>query len=164
MSSEDSANRVPRGYSYDTLEKFVGLELGVSDWITVDQARIDGFADCTGDRQWIHVDRVRASAESPFGGTIAHGFLALSLLATMQMELGVVPADAASAVNAGVSNVRFKAPVRSGQCIRARVLLLSAEPKGSGRKLLITANTVEIDGEKEIALSGELAAMIFKRS
>jgi acyl dehydratase len=156
------ATKVPQGYSFDTLEKFVGLELGVSDWVTIDQARIDQFADCTGDHQWIHVDRNRASAESPFGGTIAHGFLALSMLATLQMELGVVPPDADTAVNAGVNNVRFKAPVRSGRRIRARVRLLSAEPKGPNRKLLITANTVEIDGENEIALSGELAAMIFK--
>ncbi len=155
-------NKVPKGYCFDTMEKYVGLELGLSDWVTIDQARIDGFAGCTGDHQWIHVDCKRASSESPFGGTIAHGFLALSLLATMQLELGVIPADADRAVNAGVNNVRFKAPVRSGRRIRARVRLLSAEPKGPNRKLLITANTVEIDGESDIALSGELAAMVFK--
>jgi acyl dehydratase len=155
---------VLEGYRYDTLEQFAGLELGVSDWVTVDQARIDQFADCTGDRQWIHVDRARAAAESPFGGTVAHGFLSLSLLAALQMELGVIPADADSAVNAGVSNVRFKVPVRAGKRVRARVRLLSVESKGPSRKLLITANTIEVEGESEVALSGELAAMIFKRS
>jgi len=157
-----STNRVPKGYRYETLEKFVGLELGVSDWVTIDQARIDWFADCTGDDQWIHVDRNRASVESPFGGTIAHGFLVLSLLSMIQIELGVVPSDAGGAINLGVNNVRFRSPVRSGRRVRTRVRLLSVEPEGPDRKLLITANAMEIDGDGELALSGELSAMIFK--
>ncbi len=79
-------------YNVSTLGQFVGQELGVSDWLTVDQERINEFADCTGDHQWIHVDVERAQRESPLGSTITHGYLTLSLLAAMQMELGIVPA------------------------------------------------------------------------
>jgi acyl dehydratase len=162
MVNGPSTSRVPSGYSYETLERFVGVELGVSDWVTIDQTRIDSFANCTGDHQWIHVDRDRAAAESPFGGTIAHGFLVLSMLAAMQMDLGLVPSDAGGAINAGVSNVRFKTPVLAGSRIRARVRLLSAEAKGSGRKLLVASAAVEVDGQPAPALTGEIAAMIFK--
>lgn len=162
MTNGASISRVPTGYRYETLEKYVGLELGVSDWVTIDQARINWFGDCTGDHRWIHVDRNRASAESPFGGTIAHGFLVLSLLAAMQIELGVVPSDAGGSINVGVKNLRFRGPVRSGRRVRSRVRLLSVEPLGPERKLLTTVNTIEIDGDGELALSGELAAMIFK--
>jgi acyl dehydratase len=162
MANGPSTSRALAGYSYETLERFVGLELGVSDWVTIDQTRIDLFANCTGDHQWIHVDRKRAASESPFGGTIAHGFLVLSMLATMQMELGLVPSDAGGAINAGVSNVRFKTPVLAGSRIRAHVRLLSADPKGSGRKLVVASATVEVDGQDVPALTGEIAAMIFK--
>jgi len=162
MSSLAAVPRVIPGYRFDTLPAYVGQELGVGDWTVVDQARIDGFADCTGDHQWIHVDAERARRDSPFGGTIAHGFLTLSLLARLQMDLGVIPPDAARAINAGVNNVRFKAPVRAGSRVRARVALLSAEPKGEGRCLLVTFNTLEVEGAGEPAVSGELAAMIFR--
>ena len=83
-----------KGYSVATIDDFVGRELGVSDWVVVDQARIDAFAACTGDRQWIHVDPERAKRESPFGGTIAHGYLTLSLLAALAIEIGLIPEDA----------------------------------------------------------------------
>src|SRR6516225_10919193 len=107
-------------YSVETLGDFVGRELGVSDWATVDQERIDAFAACTGDRQWIHVDVERASRESPFGGPIAHGYLTLSLVAAMVMELGVIPPDAATGLNYGLDKVRFIAPVKAGSRVRAR--------------------------------------------
>ena len=84
-------------YRMNTLARFAGREIGVSNWITVDQARIDAFADCTGDRQWIHLDVERARRESPFGGTIAHGYLTLSLAASLSIEAGVIPADADAA-------------------------------------------------------------------
>ena len=98
-------------YTMASAAQCVGRELGVSNWITVDQERIDAFAACTGDRQWIHVDVERAKRESPFGGPIAHGYLVLSLVAAMVMELGVVPPDAASALNYGLDTVRFIAPI-----------------------------------------------------
>ncbi len=90
------------GYSMATLDAFVGKELGVSEWEEIDQARIDAFAQCTGDHQWIHVDVDRARRESPFGGTIAHGYLTLSLVASQLADMGVVPHDASAAVNYGL--------------------------------------------------------------
>src|SRR5579864_6498849 len=88
-------------YSLATAPQCVGRDLGVSEWVTVDQDRINRFAACTGDQQWIHVDVERAKRESPFGGPIAHGYLTLSLVAAMVMELGVIPPDAATGLNYG---------------------------------------------------------------
>ncbi len=107
-------------YNVSTLGQFVGQELGVSDWLTVDQERINEFADCTGDHQWIHVDVERAQRESPLGSTITHGYLTLSLLAAMQMELGIVPEGVTQALNYGLDRVRFMAPVKAGARIRTR--------------------------------------------
>ena len=103
-----------KGYSVATIDDFVGRELGISDWVVVDQARIDAFAACTGDRQWIHVDEERAKRESPFGGTIAHGYLTLSLLAALAIEIGLIPEDASAGLNYGLDKVRFMTPVKAG--------------------------------------------------
>jgi len=92
----------------------VGSELGVSDWMIVDQERINEFADCTGDRQRIHVDVDRARRESPFGGPVAHGYLTLSLIGPLSLDVGVVPSDAAAGFNYGLDKVRFLAPVPAG--------------------------------------------------
>ncbi len=108
------------GYAMTTLEDFKGREIGVSEWVVVDQKRIDEFADCTGDRQWIHVDVERARRESPYGGTIAHGYLTLSLAASLTIEAGVIPSDAGAALNYGLDKVRFIAPVRAGARVRNR--------------------------------------------
>jgi acyl dehydratase len=94
------------GYTLAAIADFVGKELGVSDWIAVDQQRIDEFATCTGDHQWIHVDVARARRESPFGTTIAHGFLTLALLPVMQKQVGALPAGVAAALNYGTDRVR----------------------------------------------------------
>ena len=88
----------------------VGQELGLSDWITIDQPRIDTFASCTGDHQWIHVDVERAKRESPFRGPIAHGYLTLAMVAPLAMQIGVIPTDAAAGLNYGIDKVRFLAP------------------------------------------------------
>jgi acyl dehydratase len=98
-------------FSMATAAQLVGSELGASDWVAVDQNRIAAFAACTGDRQWIHVDVERARRESPLGGPIAHGYLSLSLVAAMVMELGAIPPDAATGLNYGLDKVRFIAPV-----------------------------------------------------
>ncbi len=148
------------GYSMGTLGAFVGKELGVSAWVEVDQARIDAFAQCTGDHQWIHVDVERARRESPFGGTIAHGYLTLSLLAGKLVEMGVVPGDARAAVNYGVEKTRFLAPVKAGVRVRNRVRLMSADSKGDGRVLLRTENTMEIEGEVKPAMVAEALALV----
>src|SRR5688500_2007069 len=92
----------------------VGQELGVSAWVAIEQARIDRFAECTDDRQWIHVDQERAARESPTGSTIAHGYLTLALLARFSFELGLFPAGAGRVLNSGLDRVRFMAPVRAG--------------------------------------------------
>jgi len=149
-----------QNYTLTTAPNFVGRELGVTDWVTVGQDRIDQFAACTGDRQWLHVDAERARRESPFGGPIAHGYLSLSLVAAMVMELGVIPPDAASALNYGLDKVRFVAPVRAGARVRLRASLASAEPQSGGRMLLKLQSTLEIEGEAKPALVAELLCML----
>lgn len=147
--------------TFDRLPGLVGDELGVSDWIEIDLDRIRAFADCTGDRQWLHVDEGRAAA-GPFGAPIAHGFLTLSLLSTTHFELGVFPADLEAAVNYGLDRVRFLAPVRAGRRVRNRVRLLEATPKGEGRLLVKLENTVEIEGEDTPALVAETLSLLLR--
>lgn len=142
------------------LKALVGQEMGISSWIQVDQQRIDEFAHCTGDDQWIHVDVERAARESPFGGTIAHGFLTLSLVAPSAFEVVVSRVVARQAVNAGVEKVRFLAPVRAGKRVRNRIRIAALEDKGAGRYLLTTENTMEIEGEDKPALQAHVVAML----
>lgn len=156
-------NMIP-DYTMATLPRLVGRELGTSAWTAVDQERIDRFADCTGDRQWIHVDVERARRESPFGAPIAHGYLTLSLVAPMAMELGLIPPDARSGLNYGLDKVRFIAPVKAGARVRNRVSLLSAEPQSGGRLLLKLNCTLEIEGEAKPALIAEMLCMLIGRA
>lgn len=145
---------------FATIEQAIGTELGVSDWFTVDQARIDAFADATLDRQWIHVDSARAAAESPFGTTVAHGFLSLSLLSHFQFEVGAFPQDISAILNYGLDRTRFVTPVKSGQRIRARLKLMSVDVRPDGRKLIKIENTIEIDGEARPALIAETLSLL----
>jgi len=147
-------------YSLATASQCAGRDLGVSEWVTVDQDRINRFAVCTGDRQWIHVDVERAKRESPFGGPIAHGYLTLSLVAAMVMELGVIPPDAATGLNYGLDKVRFIAPVKAGARVRTRASLISAEPQQGGRMLVKLQCTLEIEGEAKPALIAEVLCML----
>jgi acyl dehydratase len=147
-------------YTMASTPQFVGHELGASEWVAVDQDRIDAFAACTGDRQWIHVDVARAKRESPFGGPVAHGYLTLSLVAAMVMELGVIPPDAATGLNYGLDKVRFITPVKAGTRVRTRARLLTAEPQGGGRVLLKLDCTLEIEGEAKPALVAELLCLL----
>jgi len=121
----------------------VGEELAISDWLTIDQARIDRFADATGDHQWIHVDPARA-ATGPFGTTVAHGFLTLSLLSWF-FDHGFVIDDVRMGLNYGLNKVRFPAPVPVGSRLRARFKLLGYEPLEGGAQVLIEAS-IERDG------------------
>jgi acyl dehydratase len=141
------------------LIKHVGEEMGVSSWTTLDQARIAEFAHCTGDHQWIHVDAERAARESPFGGTIAHGFLTLSLIAPTGFEVLVSRVAPKSVVNYGLEKVRFLAPVRSGKRVRNRIKLAAVDDRGSGRYLVTTENTMEIEGETKPALLASALAI-----
>ncbi|HEX7907616.1 MAG TPA: MaoC family dehydratase [Paraburkholderia sp.] len=147
-------------YSIAKIDDFVGRELGLSDWVVVDQARIDAFAQCTGDQQWIHVDVERAKRESPFGGTIAHGYLTLSLLAALAIEIGLIPEDASAGLNYGLDKVRFMTPVKAGARVRNRVTLVSVEKKGGGRVIVKTMNELQIEGEDKPALIAETLAML----
>lgn len=141
------------------LVNYVGQEMGVSSWTVLDQARIQEFAHCTGDHQWIHVDAERATRESPFGGTIAHGFLTLSLIAPTAFELLVARVDPKSVVNYGLEKVRFYAPVRSGKRVRNRIKLTAVEERGAGRYRVTTENTIEIEGEIKPALIASTVAI-----
>ena len=147
-------------YSMATVSQFIGRELGASEWVAVDQDRIDSFAACTGDRQWIHVDVERARRESPFGGPIAHGYLSLSLVAAMVMELGAIPPDAATGINYGLERVRFIAPVKAGARVRTHANLIAAEVQGDGRVLLRLNCTLEIEAEAKPALVAELLCLL----
>lgn len=138
----------------------IGQEIGVSSWILVDQRRIDAFAHCTDDRQWIHVDVERAARESPFGGTVAHGFLTLALLAPTSFEVMISRLEISQAINYGLEKVRFLAPVRAGKRVRNRVRIAALEDRGNGRSLLITENTVEIEGEDKPALTALAQVML----
>ena len=137
-----------------------GQELGISSWMTVDQTRINEFAHCTGDAQWIHVDVERATRESPFKAPIAHGYLTLALLAPTTAEILLARVQGRQFVNYGLDKVRFLAPVRAGARIRNRLKLLAVEDKGHGRWLLSTENTVEIEGEDKPALLATALAMV----
>jgi len=108
-----------------SLKDFVGREIGTSDWFLITQERIRQFAEATEDRQWIHIDPERAKTESPYGATIAHGFLTLSLLSYFIKQAIQIPRDVRLSVNYGLNRVRFPAPVRAGSDIRARVALQS---------------------------------------
>lgn len=142
-------------------EARIGTELGRSDWQTVDQDMIDRFADLTGDHQFIHVDPVRAAA-TPLGGTVAHGFLTLSLLGAMGMEM-LPPLDGVAMVfNYGFDRLRFIAPVHSGGRIRGILTLLAVDAKGPGQYLMRYGVTVEIEGSNKPALAAEWLAMMVK--
>jgi acyl dehydratase len=138
----------------------MGEEVGVSGWLTIDQRRIDEFAEATEDRQFIHVDPA-AAARTPFGGTIAHGFLSLSMLSRMAAEAMLVPENIKMAVNYGLDRVRFIAPVKNGRRIRGRFRLDSVEEKAPGQILLRHTVTVEIEGENKPALTAQWLGLIF---
>jgi len=129
-----------------------GTAFEPSNWVLIDQRRIDDFAHCTGDRQWIHVDVERAAKEGPFGGTIAHGFLTLSLIASTFQEVVLSNVAVKQVVNYGLDKVRFVAPVRAGRRVRNRIHVAGLEEKGPGCFLLTTGHTIEIENETKPAL------------
>ena len=142
------------------LAEYVGKELGVSSWITIDQTRINEFAHCTEDRQWIHVDVERARRERPTIGTVAHGYLTLSLLAPTTFEILSSRLELREAINYGLDKVRFPSFVRAGARVRNRIKVAALEDKGEGRWLLTTENTMEIEGEsKPAAVAVSLAVL-----
>ncbi len=135
------------------MKGFVGTELGVSEWITVDQTMIDAFAKATMDEQFIHTDPERARTETPFGGTIAHGFLTLSLLSAMNFEALPRIRERTMGINYGFDAVRFVAPVKSGARVRGRFTLAEARFRGAAMLMTTYDVTVEIENEKKPALT-----------
>ncbi len=146
--------------SLEEISGRVGSEIGVSPWIEISQQAIDAFADVTGDHQFIHVDPA-AAAQTPFGGTVAHGFLTLSLLSQMAASVMLAPETLKMAVNYGFERVRFIAPVRSGKRVRGRFTLASAEEKRPGQWQFVHNVTVEIEGEEKPALTADWIGLIF---
>jgi acyl dehydratase len=142
--------------SLEELKTLVGQDLGASGWLVVDQQRIDQFAEATGDRQWIHVDVERCRRESPFGGTIAHGFLTLSLLPVL-MDQAVVLRGIRMGINYGVNKVRFPAPVPSGSKVRAHVKLQSVEDIEGGAQITWHVTMEREGGDKPVCAAESVA-------
>ncbi len=134
------------------LQARVGQDLGSSDWLTIAQERIDGFAQATGDHQWIHTDPARA-ATGPFGAPVAHGFLTLSLVPVLS-EAAFTVDDVRMGVNYGLNRVRFAAPVRVGSRVRGHFKLLSFEPLDGGAQMTVQA-TIELEGSSKPACVAE---------
>lgn len=147
----------------EDLPSLAGRTLSTSDWITVDQARINAFAACTDDAQFIHVDPERAARESPFGGAIAHGFLTLSLIAGHQPADFPRPEDLGVTVNYGLDRVRFMSPVPAGARVRLHTKVLEVQAKGAGRMLVKTEKTMEIEGGPKPAYVAEQLTLFVAR-
>jgi acyl dehydratase len=144
----------------ENLKARIGQEVGVSDWCLVDQDMIDRFADLTDDHQWIHVDR-EAAAKAPFGGTIAHGFLVLSLLAKFALAADIVLQGTKMGMNYGFDKVRMTNPVRSGSRIRGRFVLRDVTERGPGQWLVAMTATVEVEGQAKPAIVAEWLGLQF---
>ncbi len=142
------------------LQTLVGHEAGVSDWVEITQDRIDRFADLTDDHQWIHIDVERAARESPFGTTIAHGFLTVSLLSGMMHEAVEVHGDFPLRVNYGFNRLRFPSPVPAGSRIRAHVAVNSVKAVENGYEVAWGV-TVEIENQPKPALAAEWLTRIY---
>lgn len=142
------------------LQDYVGKELGRSEWLTIDQQRINQFAECTGDHQFIHVDPVKAK-HTPFGGTIAHGFLSLSLIPKLMEGLMVMPEGLKMAVNYGLDSVRFIQPVKVDSRVRLAVSMLEVTEKRAGQWLIKLQATLEIEGEEKPAYIAEPLTLCF---
>ena len=145
--------------SLEEISAKTGTQIGVSDWITVDQERIDKFAEATDDQQFIHVDP-EAAGKTMFGGTIAHGFLTLSLLSRMAADVMLAPKETKMAVNYGLNRVRFIAPVPSGSRIRGTFTLANIEERGEGQILMHHNVLVEIEGTDKTALTADWIGLL----
>lgn len=147
---------MPKVSNVDEARQWINREVGVSDWQTITQEQVNQFADTTRDHQFIHLDEARARSETPFGGTIAHGYLTLSLLSFLGADADIIRLEnTRMMINYGLDKVRFLNPVRVGSRIRARFELLSVDEKKPGQVLLKHRATVEIEGEEKPAMIAE---------
>jgi acyl dehydratase len=142
------------------LKSYIGKDLGHSEWITIDQQRVNQFAECTGDHQFIHIDEEKAK-QTPFGGTIAHGFLSLSLIPALSAGLLSKPEGLKMAVNYGLDSLRFIQPVRVGSRVRLNVTVLDVTEKNPGQWLIKARNTLEIEGVDKPAFIAEGLSLYF---
>jgi acyl dehydratase len=153
----------PTNLTVATLGSLVGREFAPTEWITIDQDRINQFADCTGDHQFIHVDPVRVARETPFPRTLAHGFLLLSLAAGHRQRDFPRVQDVALVLNYGMERVRFTSPVFEGSRVRYHTRVVAAEPRGPGQVLLRQEARLEVEGQEKPALVAELLALYMAR-
>ena len=150
-----------RSVDLEQLRTLAGQEVGATGWLVVDQRMIDAFAEATGDRQWIHVDRERAKTESKYGRTIAHGFLTLSLLSRLSNEAVEVRGDFGMRINYGLNRVRFPAPVPEGSRIRARLALQELRDVEGGHQITWLV-TVDVEGSDKPALVAEWLIRLYR--
>ncbi|NVP55745.1 MaoC family dehydratase [Mycoplana rhizolycopersici] len=151
---------MPREIHLTDVRGLVGEEIGVSKWFTVDQTMIDRFAQATEDHQFIHTDPIRAAAETPFGGTIAHGFLSLSLLSAMNFDCVPRVLEQTMGINYGFEKVRFMTPVKCGARVRGRFRMADARFRGAGMLMVTYDVTVEIENERKPALTANWMTII----
>src|SRR5579863_264268 len=152
---------MPVPVNIQQLKTLAGREVGASDWLTVDQRMIDGFAEVSADRQWIHVDPARAAAESRYGRTVAHGFLTLSLLSRLSREAVEIQGDFGMRINYGLNRVRFPAPVPVDSRIRARFILQSVQDVDDGYQVVWLV-TVDVAGQEKTALAAEWLVRLYR--
>ena len=143
----------------EKMKNELGRELGVTDWLQIDQKRINRFAECTMDRQWIHIDEEMAT-KGPFGKTIAHGYLTVSLLSHFGESCMIMPEGCKMAINYGMNKLRLLSPVPVGSRIRDRIVFTDLEEKPNGI-LVTTSHTVEIENQEKPALFAELLTMFY---
>lgn len=151
---------MPEYIPLDEFKKLLGQPNGTTEWVTIDQEKVNLFADVTLDWQWIHVD-VEKAKEGPFGRTIGHGFLTLSLLSSFSYQAKYTPAGCKMSVNYGLNKVRFLSPVPVGSRVRSHMVISAIEEKAPGQLLLTTTHTVEIEGQPKPACVAEQIGLLY---
>ena len=149
-----------KNINIEKIQEMVGKELGASNWMEIDQNRINSFAECTGDYQYIHLDEEKTRAEASFGGTIAHGFLSLSLLSKFANESSFEFSNKKIIINYGFNKIRFINPVRAGKKIRAKFILLEVSQRKNSQMLIKFEVTIEIEGEDKPAVFAEWLTLL----
>jgi acyl dehydratase len=156
-----TAETAPRLFHINDAANYVGRAIGVSPWVTIDQAMVDGFANSTHDPDWMHVDVERSRRESPYRGTIVQGFLMLSLLIDLSHQIGLVPKGTSYALNYGLDRVRFTSVVLTGARVRTHATLAAVEPRGEGRTLFKAHHRMEVEGQEKPSMVADWLTLWF---
>jgi acyl dehydratase len=151
----------PHVFHVDEAARFIGREVAVSDWMTIDQARVSAFADATIDHDWMHTDAARSRAESPYQGTIVQGFLMMSLVIRLHHATGLVPGGTAYGLNYGMDRVRFTSVLPTGSRVRDRIRLKAFAPRGEGF-LMTTEDTLEVEGQAKPAMVADWLTLWYR--